>query len=274
MDKNDELALKIYIEMNCDGTIPWEPDGVYWYQEFASRLRAAWQGEPLFVIFDGPPSHESGRFIEVETEDGKSRNVGHWELYPGQPGLWRLGPLYAAPTGNESATPKVPEPAREGPESFAPTNSPLDAAATPSQPVLDNPWPLDIDGERYTPAPETAATDDYEDIARLMERRNCAIWAKMLRELVSVLAAAAKEIAELRAATPAAAKLEEWSRQVRITIRGIDGQAEMLVGPPPLSNWKAEEIVVGYKLNTGLWHRLLGLLACCPVSEGADTWRM
>lgn len=64
-------------------------------------------------------------------------------------------------------------------------------------------------------------------------------------------------------------ELEEWSRQVRITIRGIDAQAERILGPVS-TDWKAgdEEIIVGYKLKTGLWHRLLGLLACCPALEG------
>ena len=62
--------------------------------------------------------------------------------------------------------------------------------------------------------------------------------------------------------------LADWSREVRVTIRGIDGQAQRLLGPPSM-NWRAgdEEIIVGYKLNTGLWHRLLGLLASCPMSE-------
>ena len=30
------------------------------------------------VIFDGPPSHESGRFVEVETDEGVSVGVGEW----------------------------------------------------------------------------------------------------------------------------------------------------------------------------------------------------
>ena len=30
------------------------------------------------VVFDGPPSHESGRFIEVEDSDGHSIKVGEW----------------------------------------------------------------------------------------------------------------------------------------------------------------------------------------------------
>jgi len=35
--------------------------------------------EEIHIVFDGPPSHESGRFVEVETADGKSVNVGRWE---------------------------------------------------------------------------------------------------------------------------------------------------------------------------------------------------
>ena len=30
------------------------------------------------VVFDGPPGHESGRFVEVEDASGKSINYGEW----------------------------------------------------------------------------------------------------------------------------------------------------------------------------------------------------
>jgi len=33
---------------------------------------------PINIIFDGPPSHEAGRFVEVETDDGKGINAGEW----------------------------------------------------------------------------------------------------------------------------------------------------------------------------------------------------
>ena len=39
-------------------------------------------------VFDGPPSHESGRFVEVEDSAGKSVNVGTW--IQGDHGFWRL----------------------------------------------------------------------------------------------------------------------------------------------------------------------------------------
>jgi hypothetical protein len=41
----------------------------------------------LAIIFDGPPSHESGRFVEVEL-NGKSVNAGEW--IQRDDGLWAL----------------------------------------------------------------------------------------------------------------------------------------------------------------------------------------
>ena len=40
------------------------------------------------IVFDGPPSHESGRFVEVENMVGASINVGTW-IDRGD-GLWAL----------------------------------------------------------------------------------------------------------------------------------------------------------------------------------------
>jgi len=42
----------------------------------------------LTILFDGPPSHESGRFIEVEDGEGHSFNAGDWVERPD--GLWEL----------------------------------------------------------------------------------------------------------------------------------------------------------------------------------------
>jgi len=30
------------------------------------------------IVFDGPPSHESGRFVEVEDEAGRGVGLGEW----------------------------------------------------------------------------------------------------------------------------------------------------------------------------------------------------
>jgi hypothetical protein len=42
----------------------------------------------IHVVFDGPPSHESGRFVEVEDETGSSISFGDW-IDRGD-GLWSL----------------------------------------------------------------------------------------------------------------------------------------------------------------------------------------
>lgn len=40
------------------------------------------------VVFDGPPSHESGRFVECEAPDGSRVSAGEWAQRPD--GLWRM----------------------------------------------------------------------------------------------------------------------------------------------------------------------------------------
>ena len=44
--------------------------------------------KPINIIFDGPPSHESGRLVNVETDDGVPINAGKWIEREG--GLWSL----------------------------------------------------------------------------------------------------------------------------------------------------------------------------------------
>lgn len=45
--------------------------------------------EHFYIVFDGPPALESGRFIEVENKDRKSIKVGEW-IDRGD-GYWQLG---------------------------------------------------------------------------------------------------------------------------------------------------------------------------------------
>lgn len=42
----------------------------------------------LRVVFDGPPSHESGRFVECEDARGRGVNAGEWRQR--SDGLWEL----------------------------------------------------------------------------------------------------------------------------------------------------------------------------------------
>ena len=44
----------------------------------------------FYIVFDGPPGPESGRFVEAETDTGRSVAVGEWR----QRGeYWLLGPF-------------------------------------------------------------------------------------------------------------------------------------------------------------------------------------
>ena len=47
------------------------------------------------IVFDGPPSHVTGRFVEVENDDGKSIRAGEW-IDRGD-GYWALRIAQPAP---------------------------------------------------------------------------------------------------------------------------------------------------------------------------------
>ncbi|TCM51396.1 hypothetical protein [Kribbella sp. VKM Ac-2568] len=34
--------------------------------------------QAINIVFDGPPAHDGGRFVEVETDDGRSMRIGQW----------------------------------------------------------------------------------------------------------------------------------------------------------------------------------------------------
>ena len=65
---------------------------------------------PVFIVFDGPPSHDSGRFVEVETSDGKSVSAGEWKQ---DGGYWNLGPFYTADQLREAQVKVLREAAKE-----------------------------------------------------------------------------------------------------------------------------------------------------------------
>jgi hypothetical protein len=46
------------------------------------------EADYIDIVFDGPPSHESGRFVEVEDASGKSISAGEWIERPDK--LWAL----------------------------------------------------------------------------------------------------------------------------------------------------------------------------------------
>ena len=58
------------------------------------------ESEFIDIIFDGPPSHESGRLIEVENQDGHSIAIDRW-IDRGD-GTWALR-IKNSPGSSESA---------------------------------------------------------------------------------------------------------------------------------------------------------------------------
>ena len=53
------------------------------------------------IVFDGPPSHESGRFVEVEDSTGKSIAIGNW--VEREDGYWVLRIADPRTLGNPQA---------------------------------------------------------------------------------------------------------------------------------------------------------------------------
>ena len=56
----------------------------------------------LDIVFDGPPSHESGRFVEVENDKGESVKFGEWVHRPD--GFWVLRFVSTLADGLHGAT--------------------------------------------------------------------------------------------------------------------------------------------------------------------------
>ena len=53
---------------------------------------------PINIVFNGPPGHDSPRFVEVEFDDGRSIRVGKWINGPGN--YWSLR-ITELPTKNK-----------------------------------------------------------------------------------------------------------------------------------------------------------------------------
>jgi hypothetical protein len=65
-----------------------------WAARIAQEAEMVWntrRGVGAYVVFDGPPGPESGRFVEVEDVLGNGLSVGKWEEM--ENGMWRLGPF-------------------------------------------------------------------------------------------------------------------------------------------------------------------------------------
>lgn len=85
------------------------------------------------IVFDGPPSHESGRFVEVENSAGESIRFGEWIHRPDS--FWAL---------------RIPSPdafRREGVEKER--DRLIGVVATVSDEVLPSPDPQALNPDRF-----------------------------------------------------------------------------------------------------------------------------
>lgn len=95
--------IRQFIHKDGDGVVIRDASGVdisKWLDRTDAALAAQQTQQEaavkeLHFVLDGPPSHESGRFVEVEDENGKSVNVGRWEQ---RGNYWHLI-VTAPPTG-------------------------------------------------------------------------------------------------------------------------------------------------------------------------------
>lgn len=73
----------------CDGTGRYKRmNDIKTDQNATSEGMGARLCSAINIIFDGPPGPVAGRFVEVETDDGKSINAGEWAERTD--GLWAL----------------------------------------------------------------------------------------------------------------------------------------------------------------------------------------
>lgn len=67
-------------------------DSDVWCAAWRAALSGTPKEEPepvaLIIVLDGPPSHDGGRFVEIEDANGKSFNAGEWKQRTD--GLWEL----------------------------------------------------------------------------------------------------------------------------------------------------------------------------------------
>jgi len=91
--------LAAYRELAANGAWPDDfiPEGTtfrpMWQVNLAYKMADAWleqslAGKAINIIFDGPPADQSGRFVEVENDEGQGIRVGEW--IDKKDGYWAL----------------------------------------------------------------------------------------------------------------------------------------------------------------------------------------
>lgn len=74
MDAKMTTALRAY----CSAMGDTSPEGmVEWVLSYLSD-QEKWNTQYIDIVFDGPPSHKAGRFVEVENDKGSGVSAGEW----------------------------------------------------------------------------------------------------------------------------------------------------------------------------------------------------
>lgn len=107
------------------------------------------------IVFDGPPSHESGRFVEVEDSNGRSIRIGEWVE---DQELWRLRIPYTRPD-----PPTVGDDALEIGEPDKVPQWAIDLADKHDSPTVGNDEVKESEWEEWYKATHELAPSEYAD---------------------------------------------------------------------------------------------------------------
>lgn len=101
-----ELARRAIVRFAAGNVAQQQLDGAF-VGPLDDECAPSGQARTVNVIFDGPPAHESGRFVEVESLDGSSFRAGKW--IDRRDGTWALQITALAPDdpGEQGEEPPV-----------------------------------------------------------------------------------------------------------------------------------------------------------------------
>jgi hypothetical protein len=102
----DKIAGNSISELGWAATLgnPWL---VFLFGFVAGHLFWQRKGRLVSLVFDGPPSAEGPRFIEIEDEEGKSVLCGEW-VEQRETGTWALQIRVLSVSRNELGAPAAP----------------------------------------------------------------------------------------------------------------------------------------------------------------------
>ena len=92
-DMGNEVLLAEFLTAPNDTVEQITAKGIMWVEIMKRMDHGDTGGQPINIVFDGPPGPEGPRFVEVETDDGKSIGIGAMQIgawYKRSDGMWAL----------------------------------------------------------------------------------------------------------------------------------------------------------------------------------------